>query len=277
MMKDMINGMIVRHKHWLITAIGIACGGPLDPKTGRIMSPPNLLDWDDVDIVTPLVEKFGVPVALRNDADACALAEWRMGAGQGYENLVFLTFGTGMGAGLILNGRLYSGSTGLAGEVGHIRLAENGPLGYGKEGSFEGFCSGGGIARLGRMRALQAIQAGHSPLFCPSIEQLDAVDARAIADACVAGDELAADIYRLVAQYLGRGISLLIDVLNPELIVLGSLYVRQQAILEHLMRKEIEREALTLSAKACRIVPAALGEQLGDYAALCVGMEVMKG
>ena len=112
-------------------AIGISCGGPLDSQNGIILSPPNLPGWDEVAIVSELKQRFGVPTFLKNDADACALAEWRFGAGQGTQNMLFLTFGTGLGAGLILNGRLYRGACDMAGEVGHIRLAEQGPVGVG--------------------------------------------------------------------------------------------------------------------------------------------------
>ena len=121
-----------------ICAIGISCGGPLDCARGRILSPPNLPGWDEVPVVSRLADRFGVPVRLANDADACALAEWRFGAGRGTQNMIFLTFGTGLGAGLILDGRLYRGASSSAGEVGHIRMAVDGPLGYGKRGSLEG-------------------------------------------------------------------------------------------------------------------------------------------
>jgi glucokinase len=131
--------------------IGISCGGPLDSKKGMIYSPPNLPGWDSVPITSIFSDQFGVETALQNDANACALAEWMMGAGIGTSNMIFLTFGTGMGAGLILNGRLYSGTNDLGGEVGHIRLDKTGPVGYGKAGSFEGFCSGGGIARMAQL------------------------------------------------------------------------------------------------------------------------------
>src|SRR5690606_9115141 len=109
---------------------------------------------------TPFRDRFGVPVGLQNDANACALAEWKWGAGRGARNMIFLTFGTGMGAGLILDGRLYAGTNDMAGEVGHMRLAPDGPEGYGKRGSFEGFCSGGGIARLASAKAADWLRSG---------------------------------------------------------------------------------------------------------------------
>jgi glucokinase len=135
-----------------ISAIGISCGGPLDSRRGVIMSPPNLPGWDNVPVVRFFEERFNVPVAVQNDANACALAEYMYGSGRGVRNLVFMTFGTGLGAGIVIDGRLYSGSNDNAGEIGHIRLAPTGPVGYNKEGSAEGFCSGAGMARLAKIR-----------------------------------------------------------------------------------------------------------------------------
>ena len=267
-----IKEKLTEYKEWRLGAIGISCGGPLNSEKGLIQAPPNLPLWDNVDIYTPLKNAFHVPVSMQNDADACALAEWKLGAGQGTSNMVFLTFGTGMGAGMILNNKLYIGSNNLAGEVGHIRLQEDGPLGYGKRGSFEGFCSGGGIADLGRIEAEKAIRAGNPPLFCKSLEELPMVSAKKIAEALKEKDPLAQGIYQKVAKFLGRGLSVLIDILNPEMIVLGSIFCRQQDILEPLMWEEIRKEALVYSYRSCRIVPAKLGEMLGDYAALSVGI-----
>ena len=253
-----------------LKSIGISCGGPLDGKAGVIMSPPNLPDWDNVPIISLTEERFQVPVFLANDADACAVAEWRFGAGRGCDNMIFLTFGTGMGAGLILNGSLYTGATNTAGEVGHIRLSDSGPLGYGKHGSFEGYCSGGGIADAARSAAKEAIKADRAPSFCKKLEDLDAVTAKSVADAADSGDPLALEIYRKSGEYLGRGLSVLIDVLNPEMIVIGSIYARSENLLAEAMLRTVKTESLPVSAAACRIVPAALGERIGDFAALGV-------
>ena len=134
-----------------ILGAGISCGGPLDTQNGCILNPPNLKGWTNFPIVSYIKERFSLEARLQNDANACAIAEWKFGAGQGKQNIVFLTFGTGLGAGLILNGKLYEGANGNAGEVGHIRLAKTGPYAYGKYGSFESFCSGSGIARLAKL------------------------------------------------------------------------------------------------------------------------------
>lgn len=253
-------------------AIGISCGGPLDPRAGVIQSPPNLPGWDNVEIVRMFEQRFGVPVFLRNDADACALAEWKYGAGRGAENMIFLTFGTGFGAGLILNGRLYTGASGGAGEVGHIRLADHGPVGYGKSGSFEGFCSGGGLAQLGQTVAREQQQMGRPVSFAAG-----EITAKTVADAAKAGDENALEVYRRCGRMLGRGLSLLIDVLNPERIVIGSIFQRAEDLLRGEMEKVIEQETLAPSRAACRIVAAELGDSIGDVAALCIAACGLRG
>ena len=260
-----------------LDAIGISCGGPLDSRQGLILSPPNLPGWDAVDVVTPLQTRFGVPVALQNDANAGALAEWQWGAGQGCQNMVFLTFGTGMGAGLILDGRLYSGTNDMAGEVGHLRLEPDGPVGYGKAGSFEGFCSGGGIAQLGRSLAEAALAAGSPPAYCPTPADLPGVTAEKVGRAAQAGDATALAVFAVVARQLGRGLAVLVDILNPERIILGSIYGRQQALLEEQTLAALTAEALPRARSVCRILPAGLGESVGDYASLAVALQTARG
>ncbi|MBQ6899166.1 MAG: ROK family protein, partial [Clostridia bacterium] len=169
-----------------LCGIGISCGGPLDSKRGTINCPPNLPDWDNIPICEIFREHFGLRPNLQNDANACAVAEWKFGAGKGTSNMIFLTFGTGMGAGLILDGRLYSGTNDMAGEVGHIRLADTGPVGYGKAGSFEGFCSGGGIMRLGEMMIAEAKNNNRQSVLFTEEE----ITAKTIAIAARNGDTL---------------------------------------------------------------------------------------
>lgn len=253
-----------------IDVIGISCGGPLDSKKGIIMSPPNLPGWDDVKIVDYLKEKYNGNVYLENDANACAVAEWKYGAGKGTENMVFMTFGTGLGAGLILDGKLYRGANDMAGEAGHIRLNAFGPVGYGKAGSFEGFCSGGGIAQLGRMYAQEKLQMGKSVSFCGSISELDSITAKTIAECAYKGEQDAIEIYETCGKMLGKGLSILIDILNPERIVLGSIFQRSESLLRPKMQEVLEKECLGYSLKVCSVVPAELGDNIGDYAALAV-------
>jgi glucokinase len=251
-------------------AVGISCGGPLDNKRGIVLSPPNLPGWDDVPIVDIIENATGMPSFLQNDADACALAEWRFGAGKGAESMVFLTFGTGMGAGLILGGALYSGACGMAGEIGHMAMEKSGPVGFGKAGSFEGFCSGGGIARTAKAKAEQMLASGKAPSFCKSEAELDSITAAIVAEHARKGCADALEIYENCGYMLGRGLAVIIDMLNPEKIVIGSVYARAEDLLAPAMRRALRKEALPASLAACEIVPAGLSENIGDIAALCV-------
>lgn len=253
-------------------SIGVSCGGPLDSRRGIILGPPNLPGWDHVEIARILQEHYGVPVQLQNDANACAVAEWKFGAGRGCENMAFLTFGTGLGAGFILNGKLYSGTNDNAGECGHIRLERFGPVGYGKAGSFEGFCSGGGLAQLGYTMALEQIQSGQAPAYFRSGMTAADITAKSIADAARAGDATALRVYRICGEYLGRGLSILIDLLNPQRIVLGSIFERSGDLLWESARRVIEAEALPLPASCCQVVAAELGDEIGDYAAIATAL-----
>ena len=257
-----------------IGAIGISCGGPLDSAIGVVMSPPNLPGWDSIPIVKILSDEFHARTAIHNDANACALAEWKFGAGKGTRNMVFMTFGTGLGAGLIIDGTLYTGTNDNAGELGHIRLEEYGPVGYGKSGSFEGFCSGSGIEQLARSLAKERMQMGAKVSWCPD-GNLEAVTAKTVALAAREGDELAKRVYEISARHLGKGLAIVIDVLNPELIVIGSIYSRNEDMFKPLMEEVLSGEALPLANKVCRVVPAALGESIGDYAALSIAASIL--
>ena len=250
--------------------VGISCGGPLDSRKGLILSPPNLPGWDRIEAVRRFSEGTGLPAWLCNDANAGALAEWRYGAGRGCRDMIFITFGTGFGAGLILNGALYEGAGGAAGEVGHLRAEAHGPSGYGKIGSFEGFCSGGGIAQLARTMALREIQTGRPPLFCPGVAGLEDLTAESVARAALAGDTTALEVFEQSGVELGRALSLLIDLFNPERIVIGGIFARCRGLLWSAAKRVIEREALPDSARACQVLPAELSESVGDVAALAV-------
>ena len=252
--------------------IGISCGGPLDSARGVIMSPPNLPEWDNIEVTSYLEKHYNAPARLQNDANACALAEWKFGAGIGCENMIFLTFGTGLGAGLILGGRLYEGTNGNAGEVGHIRLSGDGPVGYHKAGSFEGYCSGGGIAQLGYSEALRSIEGGIYPTYFKEGMTEKDVSAKEIALAADSGDPTALEVYRISGKMLGRGLSVLIDILNPERIVIGSIFARSGHLLLEAMQEEINKEALSVCRDCCKIVGAKLAENIGDYAAVATAL-----
>jgi glucokinase len=227
-----------------IARIGISCAGPLDSSRGMVLSPPNMPGWDAVPVCDILQRELGAPASLENDANAAALAEWRFGAGRGTRHMVFLTCSTGMGGGLILDGRLYRGRRDLAGEVGHLRLTDSGPKLYDKAGSFEGWASGGGLA----------LQTGRS------VEEL--------ARAARAGDSAAFQAITHAGEMLGRGIALLCDILNPELVVCGTLAVHLGDLYLEPARRVVAAETLD----PCPIVPAELTEDLPERAALAVAL-----
>ena len=251
-----------------ILGVGLSAGNPMDAAKGMLLNPPNLPGWTGVSLTGWAEEVLGAPARLENDANACALAESRWGAGRGFRNMVFLTFGTGFGAGLILDGRLYRGATGNAGEVGHWRLQSCGPSGYGKLGSFESFCSGGGIRQLALMVGERYRQIGKPCAYLNAEE----ISARTVAQAARAGDEAAREVFSLSAEMLGQGLALIVDLLNPDAIVIGSIYARSSDLIERTMRKALFNEALSDSAEVCRILPAALGDSIGDYAALAIAV-----
>lgn len=250
-----------------IKGAGISCGGPLDIEKGIVLTPPNLPSWHHYAIVDDIAKRFHIRANLQNDANACAVAEWRFGAGMGTRNMVFMTFGTGLGAGLIVDGKLYSGANGNAGELGHIRLAKSGPIGYGKEGSFEGFCSGGGIARLAVAMAKRRKQ---TPACIAEMGGYEKVTTKALSQAAFAGDAFAKKVFAKSGEMLGKGLSIVIDILNPEKIVLGGVFMRASQLLVPAMQKQIDKEALPDCAKACKVVAAKLSENVGDIAALAV-------
>ena len=247
-----IDCIVSSNSDQYVSSIGISCGGPLDSKRGVVMSPPNLPGWDNVPVVEFFHERFGVPVAIQNDANACALAEYLYSSGKGVRNLVFMTFGTGLGAGIIIDGRLYSGANDNAGEIGHIRLAPTGPVGYNKAGSAEGFCSGAGIARLAKIR-----------------NGLD-LTTKEIFARVRSGDADCTEVFRESARHLATILAYTIDILNPEVIALGGVFMRNADLFMPVVEPILREEALPGAFDVCRIVPAALGENIGDYAALAV-------
>jgi glucokinase len=242
-----------------LLAISVSIGGPLDVLEGMILDPPHLPGWDRVPLKGILRDRFGVPVYVEHDGNAGALAEWYFGAGQGAQNIVFLTMGTGFGAGLILNGHLYRGTTDVAGEVGHIRIAEDGPACYGKRGSLEGFASGTGIALLA------------AEMF-PALYGGGTSTAELYAQYCAGGAE-AREVFARASLYLGRGFAMIADLLNPERIIMGGLGLRVHDALVAPALEIYAQEALPRARKACTVVPAALGESIGDYASLCAAFD----
>lgn len=257
-----------KKENYEISGIGISCGGPLDGERGVILSPPGLPGWDNVEIKQYFERKFGIPTKLCNDANACAVAEWKFGAGKGCKNMVFLTFGTGLGAGLILDGRLYVGANDNAGEIGHLRLTRSGPEGYCKKGSCEGYCSGAGIARLAAIESRKEKYAEEYSRFLA--EAKGEITAKTLADGARSGNAFCKAVYDKSGEMLGRTLSVIVDFINPERIVIGGVFMRAHDLLLPAATKVMKRECLSVSLSCVKVLPAKLSENVGDIAALSV-------
>ncbi len=256
-----------------IDAVGVSIGGPLDAAKGIIYSPPNLPGWDAIPLKNVLSVKLERPVFVENDANAGALAEWRFGAGRGAQNMVFLTAGTGMGAGLILDNRLFRGANYLAGEVWKIPLIRKGlddpnPL------EFEYLTAGPGLARLAR-KALQK-----NP-FSKMLEMvggdLQKITGEIVGKAARLDDPVALQVLNEAGTYLGWGLAVLVNVLNPEIFVIGTLGIYLGDLLLGPARRAMRETAVPQAAEIVRVVPAQLDATIGDVAALCVAMEKYEG
>ena len=255
-----------------LRGIGVSCGSPLDSARGIIQAPPNLATWIDVPVKAILEEQFHTFCQVENDANAGAVAEHRYGAGRGCDDLVFLTMGTGFGAGIIVGGRLYHGACDSAGEIGHVRLTRGGPVGYHKAGSVEGWVSGGGMAQVARRAVLDARKRGITTALAGHLRPGAALTARDVATAAAKGDAIAIRVIQSTGKRLGEVLAMLVDILNPQRIVIGGLALRMGDSLLAPARAVMRREALAPAAESCEVVPAALGERIGDIAALCVAM-----
>lgn len=260
-----------------IQSLGAACPGPLDYRTWRFLEPPNMPLWHHFALrdflSAQLAARCGnaIPVTLMNDANATVLAEWRWGAAAGANTAVYLTMSTGMGAGLILDGRLFEGPLGLAGEIGHIRLRDDGPVGFAKRGSVEGYLSGPGMLQVAQSELLLCRQAGE-------LTMLDAEDAAGrltVERLCVAaesGDHAARRVTERCAQELGRLLALLTDLLNPDVIVLGTIGTAHPSLFIPIAREVLDAEAISHSARNVRVVPSSLSDR-GNQSALAVAAQ----
>lgn len=244
------------------TALSVSVGGPLDIERGILYAPPHLAAWGQAPLKQRLGEALDLPVYVEHDGNAGALAEFYFGAGRGARNMIFLTLGTGLGAGLILNRQIYHGASDMAGEVGHVRMAEDGPVEYGKAGSWEGFCSGSGLVKLAHW-----MQPGAWPRD---------LGTRDLIGRALESDPAALEVIAEAGRWFGRGLAMLVDVLNPDVIVVGTLGVVLGDLLLEPARAALRAEALPRAVAACRIVPAELGSSLGDVAALMAAIVALR-
>jgi glucokinase len=238
---------------------GVVMGvpGPLDPRTGIVHAAPHLPGWEGLEAAALLGERLRCPVALQNDANLAAFAEWTAGAGRGTRDFVFLTVSTGVGGGLVIDGELYAGAAGTAGELGHIPVAPDGPpCGQGHPGCLEGVASGTGIAE----RARAALAAGEPSLLAGTAE---VVDARAVQVAAHAGDVLALRLLDDAGRTLGRAVGGFVNMLSPEAVAIGGGLLGAGELLFAPLRAAVPEIAFAVPLARCRVVPAALGTDAG--------------
>jgi len=252
-----------------VKAIGIGCGGPLDSKKGRILSPPNLPGWDDVPLVDDVKGVFNVPVYLENDANAAALGEFYFGAGKDVSNMVYMTLSTGIGGGIILNNKLIHGVRDSGGEVGHQTILPDGPLcNCGNRGCLEALSSGTGIAKIFR----EKLASGRESIVTSWVKDPEEISAKIIADAAKAGDSLSKEVWDSAIYYLGIGISNIVTIVSPEMVVLGGSLTKYGESLFVNVRKIVKERARLVPVDEIKIVPAQLGDNVGILGAVAVGL-----
>ncbi len=201
-----------------LVAVGLAIAGPVDSARGIVTSSPNLPRWRDVAAAAIVGEALGLPVLLENDANAAALGELCFGAARGLQQVVYLTVSTGIGGGIIIDGRLYQGASGSAGEFGHMVLDADGPAcACGNHGCLEALASGSAIAREGR----DAAARGESPALARLATERGELTAEHVAEAAAGGDAVAAGIVSRAAGFFGLGLAAIVNALNPEAIIIG--------------------------------------------------------
>jgi glucokinase len=257
-----------------VRAIGISAPGPLDPFKGIVLGAPNLPGWDRVPLRDIVSTRFNLPVFVGNDANLAALGEHRFGAGQGYDDMIYITISTGIGGGILVGGKLLLGYKGLAGEIGHIVLQPNGPqCGCGNRGCLEALASGTAIGR----QALTLAAAGRAPaILAAAGGDLTQVSSKSVGEAAAQGDKVAIKLLRRAGNFIGIGIANLMHLFNPQCFVLGGGVTQAGDLLFKPIRRTARRRVqIPQYAEGTAIIPAALGDDVSLLGALTlVSLEV---
>lgn len=255
-----------------LLAVGLSVPGPLDPKVGLFFNLPNLPGWKGFPIRKRLEDHFRIPLHMDNDANATALAEWKFGAGRGYDHLIYLTMSTGIGGGLILDGRLYRGKNFNAGEVGHQVILPDGPrCGCGLLGHLEGLCSGSGIAR----RLREMVKPGESLMWEMAGGDPEKLTAEILVQAVRRGDALAREFFQETLEYLAMGLANLVFILNPQAIVLGTMVAKNPDLFLEPLERMVKEKVWDVFTPDLKILPAQLVDQIGVYAPLAVILDAL--
>ncbi|WP_314174109.1 ROK family protein [Streptomyces winkii] len=250
---------------------GIGCGGPLDSVRGRLISPPHLPGWTDIPLTSLAEDAFGMPAVLDNDGTAGAAGEWRFGAGRGTRHLLYLTISTGIGGGMVVDGRTYRGAAGNGGEPGHVTVRSDGRrcASCGRAGCLEAYASGTSIAE----RALEAAESATRDGEATTLAGRETLTAAEVAQAVRDGDPVACRVWQETTETLGSGLVSLVNLFEPGLVVLGGGVLRSGDLLLSPLRESVARLAMGPAAAAARIVPAAGGEQAGLLGAAAIAFE----
>ena len=244
-----------------LDSISMAAAGAIDFDQGLVTSSPHLPGWHNIPLRDMVKEKYGVNTFLINDASAAALGEHQFGAGKGVNNLIMLTVGTGIGGGIIINGQLYLGAGGSAGEIGHMTIDVNGPrCSCGNIGCLETLASGTAVAREAIRRISQGERSSLTEIVSGKLED---ITAETVDVAAAGGDSLASEVISQAATYLGVGMVNLVNIFNPEMIIVGGGMAKMEDRLLNPARRVVRERAFRLPAQAVRIVPAQLGEDAG--------------
>jgi len=248
-----------------LAAVGVVAPGPIDHERGVVRNPPNLPGWEAVPVVQILKDALGVRVILENDADAAALGEHAFGAGRDFRNMIFITVSSGIGGGILVDGRLYRGAAGAAGEVGHMVLDENGPTcGCGQRGCLEALASGTAIAA----RAAALAAEGESPLLARLARESPPLTAEDVQRAALEGDAVALRVIKEAGHYLGLGLVNLVHVFNPHGIVIGGGVSHMGDLILEPAREVVRRRCFPLSQEGLSIVAGVLGDRAGALGAI---------
>ena len=255
-----------------LAGISIACAGGIDTGRGVVVTPsPNMPDWVNVPLADIIRKRFGVSTFLVNDASAAALGEHRYGAGRGVKNLVLFTLGTGIGGGIIVDGKLYLGAVGGAGELGHMTIDADGPkCGCGNTGCLEMLASGRAVER----DAIGRLHLGDKSSLLDVVQgNIDNVTAEMVGAAAHNGDPLALDVLSRAAYYLGISMVNVVNIFNPEMVVLGGGMAELGDLIISPGRRMVQERAFSVSSQSVRIVTAQLGNEAGVYGAAAFALD----
>ncbi|MCS7011516.1 MAG: ROK family transcriptional regulator [Anaerolineales bacterium] len=253
-----------------ILAIGIGVPGPIVADAGAVFMPPIMPGWNDYPIRDTLQQLWGCPVSVNNDAELGVLGEWAFGAGRGERNLAYIKVGTGIGAGLMVEGKIYRGVTGSAGEIGHLTIEEDGPLcACGNHGCLEAIAGGRAIA----LQAQEAVQKNQRTILS-AIQPVESITAREVAQAARQGDLLAQKILARAGTHIGIAIAGLVNLLNPSLVIIGGGVAQTGDILLEPIRQAVQRRSLPAAVRAVRITTAMLGRRSSGLGAVIQALTI---